>query len=82
MESAVIDRIVDGRIAVLLVGEKQEQFLFPLEDLPKGAKEGSWLLVRIEEKKLLAAKLDEAKLAEAKKRIEAKLDRLRRRGRD
>lgn len=43
MYKAVVDRIVDGKKAVLLVGEKETERIVPLEQLPKGTKEGSWI---------------------------------------
>jgi hypothetical protein len=42
---AVIDRI-EGDLAVLLVGERQEMLNVPLYMLPEGATEGSWLIIR------------------------------------
>lgn len=44
-EPAVIDRIVEG-VAVVLVGEDEEEFQVPESGLPEGAEEGSLLLVR------------------------------------
>lgn len=81
MQSAVIDRIVDGKTAVLLVGEQQQKFYVPLRDLPPGCQEGFWLLVRLVEGKLGEAQIDQLKTEESQKRIRAKLESLRRRGR-
>lgn len=81
LESAVIDRIVDGAHAVLLIGEAQTERVVPAADLPEGAAEGDWLLVRFSGGRLLEARLDPAKTEDARRRIEAKLDRLRARGR-
>lgn len=81
MQSAVIDRVVDGITAVLLVGEEQKQFLCPLHDLPRGSREGLWLLVRLSRGRLIQAELDEEKTKEIQERIGAKLENLRRRGR-
>ena len=37
---AVLDRIVDGRFAVLLVGEEEEEHMIPMFEMPQGSKEG------------------------------------------
>ena len=79
--SAVIDRIVDGRIAVLLVGDKEEQFHCRAEALPPGAEEGHWLQVKIVDGELLAAAIDYEKTAEMQNRIRSKMELLRQRGR-
>lgn len=46
---AVLDRIVDGDKAVLLVGEEEEERLVDVADLPdvdgQQVQEGSWLLI-------------------------------------
>lgn len=44
-EAAVIDRIVEG-VAVVLVGEAEDEFHVPQDELPAGAREGSMLSVR------------------------------------
>lgn len=74
--SAVIDRIVDGKTAVLLVGNEQKQLLAPLEDLPEGSKEGLWLLIELENNKLITAELDKEQTENMKKRISAKRELL------
>lgn len=48
---AVIDRIAEGK-AVLLIGSEESPVYVPVDVLPEGAKEGTWLDVdfRINEK--------------------------------
>ncbi len=46
MTTAVIDRFEDGN-AVLLVGEKEQQVVFPAEELPEGLNEGDFLRIDI-----------------------------------
>lgn len=75
----MIDRIVDGKTAVLLLGDEQAEYLCPVEKLPPGSGEGSWLIVRIKGEELLGAVLDPEKTREMKKTIRAKLALLRRR---
>ncbi len=79
MQSAVVDRIVDGSTAVLLIGQKQTQFLCSVEELPVGVKDGQWLMVKIADGRLLEAQIDLEKTQEMKERIGAKLNLLRKR---
>ena len=67
---AVVDRIVDGAIAVLLVGDDEVELTVPVERLPQGAGEGSVLT--------LALALDAEAGAERLSELGARLDRLRR----
>ncbi len=81
LESAVIDRIVDGQTAVLLVGEREEKFYCSVDKLPSDAEEGSWLQVKIVDGELLAAVMDHEKTAQVRTRIRSKMELLRQRGR-
>lgn len=82
-QSAVIDRIVDGITAVLLVGEGEEQLLCPLTSLPPGSKEGLWLVVSIEDGIVVEAEIDQEKTEAMEAQIRHKraqlLQRTRRR---
>ncbi len=80
-ERAVIDRIVDGEHAVLLVGPEEEERIVPRSCLPPEAKEGVWLLVTFDDDRLLQARIDHEATDRAAERIVSKLERLRRRGR-
>lgn len=80
-QSAVIDRIVDGSTAVLLVGEEEAQFLCPVSALPAGSKEGSWLLVIIKEGELVEASLDQAKTESVLQEVQEKRAQLLKRSR-
>jgi hypothetical protein len=77
IKKAAIDRF-EGKQAVLLVGEKPLNVL--RSALPEGVKEGDWLEVEFEGERLVRAKLDADETARMKKRIEEKLERLRKRG--
>ena len=81
IEKAVIDRIVDGKTAVILVGENELQYEYPADKLPQGAKEGSWLKVEIEDKEIIHISLDQQETDLNRKRIKSKMDKLRKRGR-
>jgi hypothetical protein len=78
---AVIDRIEDGRHAVLITRDPEAQYVFPVERMPPGVTDGSWLEVEIEDGKLISAVFDVAETEAARERTHSKLDKLRKRGR-
>lgn len=83
---AIVDRIVDGKHAVLLVGEEEIERILPADQLPPAVTEGSWLRIWFEKDDPINGgvqkmELDEVGSADARKRIEAKLARLKKRGR-
>ena len=69
---AVIDRF-EGSYAVVLIGPEEIRVDLPVKLLPKGAREGSVLDVSLE--------LDPEGEVERRKRIRAKLDRLKNKSR-
>jgi transcriptional regulator of NAD metabolism len=73
---AVIDRF-EGDKAVLAVGEEQDRLVVLRSFLPKGAKEGDWLKVDVEDDRVISVALDPNETASAKNRIVDKLARLR-----
>ena len=81
LEKAVVDRIVDKKHAVILVGENEIEKIVSVENLPSGAGEGTWLRVEFEEDELVTAEIDAEETARVKARITAKMERLRQRGR-
>ena len=81
MEKAVVDRIVDGKTAVILVGEDERQHHCPADALPEGAREGTWLRVRVESGKIVSMELDQEETDAVRRRIQKKVDRLRAKGR-
>ena len=81
MEKAVVDRIVDGRTAVILVGEDVRQHYYPADELPEGAREGTWLRVLIESGRIVAMEVDQEETDTARRRIQEKMAKLRARGR-
>ncbi len=70
---AVIDR-VEGGLAVLLVGEDEVQLDLPLTCLPAGVQEGSILTVNFEE--------DRVETLDVREKMQRRIDRLRRRGKE
>jgi len=81
LEKAVVDRIVDKRHAVLLVGENEVEKIVSVDKLPPGAGEGTWLEVEFEGDELVVVEVDAEETAQVKARITAKMERLRQRGR-
>ncbi|NMB00818.1 MAG: DUF3006 domain-containing protein [Firmicutes bacterium] len=71
-QCAVIDRIVDGMTAVLLLEEGQGQITVPVEKLPVGSGEGIWLLLTIQDGVLIDVELDLEKTEQVKGRIASK----------
>lgn len=51
---AVLDRIVDGNYAVLLVGDKEEERVVSVIQLPEGAKEGMKYKLTFEDDAIVA----------------------------
>ena len=70
---AVIDRF-EGDYAIVLFGEDEIKVDMPKILLPEGAKEGSWLNINFE--------LDVEGEMKQRERIESKLERLKRKGRE
>ena len=65
------------RYCCLMVGKAE----LPVDVLPAGCRPGMWLLVQLEDGKVVGAELDPHKTAETGARIRSKMDELRRRGR-
>lgn len=73
---AIIDRF-EGNSAVLLVGDEQDRLVVDKCILPTGAKEGDWLKVDMKDDRVFSATADPIGTADAKKRIQDKLSKLR-----
>ncbi|MCL5257111.1 MAG: DUF3006 domain-containing protein [Chloroflexi bacterium] len=73
----VIDRIEDGRLAVLFDDQGRQRMNVPVESLPPGSTEGDWLVVTPTESGALVIEMDRGETEARRKRIRAKLDRLR-----
>ena len=81
MEKAVVDRIVDGKIAVILVGDDQREHHHPADELPEGAREGTWLRVQVESGSVVAMEVDQEETGATIRRLQEKMNKLRLRGR-
>lgn len=79
MNRAVIDRIVDGKYAVLLIGENEEEKIISCSLLPEGVIEGSWVKIQFEGDQLTSIEIDQQETEHRKKRIADKMNLLRQR---
>lgn len=80
-QRAVIDRIVDERHAVLLIGKDEVEAVLPVADLPSGSRSGDWLFVTHDEGgQVRVLGKDEEATGKAEGRVASKLDELRQRG--
>jgi len=77
-DRAVIDRIVDGAIAVLLVGPDEVELHVPARDLPEGAGEGSWVVLDREVTRPRLVTIDHELTADRTEDLESRLQRIRR----
>jgi hypothetical protein len=77
MEHAVIDRF-EGKIAVLLIDDEERQVDVPTDQLPVGVREGHHLQIELEGNRVIQVQVDEEAAERARKRIDDKLNRLRR----
>ena len=69
-DAAVVDRIEDGRHAVLLVGPDEVELVLDVALLPDGALEGDWLRVGLT--------ADPERTAVRRADVAARMERLRR----
>jgi hypothetical protein len=79
-EKAVVDRIVDGEHAVLLVGEREQEMVVPVAQLPAEAGAGMWLRVEVEEGVVTEIVVDVEETEIVRRRIAGKMALLRGRG--
>jgi hypothetical protein len=75
-EKASLDRF-EGEYAVILVGDTDRVVNVLRTQLPKGVKEGIWLVVEFVGDKLITAVIDPEETERARIRIMDKLERLR-----
>jgi hypothetical protein len=80
-ERAVVDRIEDGDLAVVLVGDDEVEHIVPRNELPEGSEAGSVLRVTIEDGRIVNPQLDVEDTEATEKRVGDKMRKLRERGR-
>ncbi len=65
---AVIDRFMEDK-AILIVGENEAEYVVPRASLPYGAVEGLWLLVEVEDHRVIDAVIDDEEITKVKERL-------------
>jgi hypothetical protein len=80
-KQASVDRIEDGRLAVLIIGDLERELVVPVDQLPEGVQGGDWLRVEIDDDELIRAERDSEAKEAASARISEKMQRLKSRGR-
>ena len=75
---AVIDRIVDGATAVLLVGPDETELLLPADELPGTAGEGVWVVLDLDSDPVAVLAVDTELTEQRAKRIANQMERIRR----
>ena len=78
---AVVDRIEDGKHAVLLIEDNQMEKVVPASQLPEGATDGTWLQVSFDGDQLVSVEIDHEETERMRAQISEKMARLRQRGR-
>lgn len=76
----VIDRIVDDKHAVLLVGLEEVEKIISIDQLPPGSEEGTWLILEFTDEELVNILIDTNENKRARERIEEKMKKLRSKG--
>lgn len=76
-DRAVIDRIVDGATAVLLVGPNEDELHLPADQLPQGADEGVWVKLDIGSVPATIVAVDQELTQNRAAAIESQLARIR-----
>ena len=76
---AVIDRIEDGKHAVLIVGGEERQKVITADKLPDGAQEGTWLQVVFDGDTVASISIDEEETEKRQRRISSKMEKLKER---
>lgn len=78
MKKAVIDRIVDQKHVVLLLGDEEKKVIVSIGMLPEGAIEGNIVQVDLDNRdQVTKLILDKEETKEAKDRVASMMDQLR-----
>ena len=73
----VLDRIVEGKHAVVLVEELGKEYIIDVDRLPDGSKEGVWYDLKIVNNEIIEMKIDDETEAVMEKKISSIMDKLR-----
>ncbi|SDZ49216.1 Protein of unknown function [Evansella caseinilytica] len=78
---AVLERIVEGRHAVFLIGDEEKEAIVPVEKLPVPFEEGEHFLLHIRDGVIDGMERNEEKTAAVKSRVQKKMKMLQNRQR-
>jgi hypothetical protein len=76
MEAACIDRF-EGEYAIVILIDKNKEFIVKKSILPKGTSEGDWLYVTVEKDLIIKMEINPKGKEYIKQRIQKKMDELR-----
>jgi hypothetical protein len=73
----ILDRIEEGRHAVILIEEEQREIVFPVDLLPPGSKVNSWFDIVLEDEEITSICLDADTAAAKEQQVQNLLQKLR-----
>ncbi|WP_188208143.1 DUF3006 family protein [Alkalibacillus aidingensis] len=73
----VLDRIVDGQKATILIESLKKEVTLNLDELPKGSQEGTWFDIALEGDQVRELVINQIKTDEQKQSTTNRLNRLR-----
>lgn len=73
----VLDRIEDGRHAVILIEEINKQFVIDISELPEQSSEGTWFTLKLENDEIKEITINQEETTHREDLIRNKLERLR-----
>ncbi|PIB54588.1 DUF3006 domain-containing protein, partial [Pseudomonas sp. 2822-17] len=80
MMQAVIDRIVEGKHAVVLIGEDEVEKIVPIELISDNVNEGDWIEIKIDnDGNIISIEQDTQSTKGTKQRVKNKMELLRKR---
>jgi hypothetical protein len=78
-DRGVVDRIVDGHTAVVLVGPEEDELHVPVDALPAGAEPSSWVVLDLEVEPPAITAVDHDRTEARARDVEDRLARVRER---
>jgi len=79
MLKGVFDRIEDNEKAVILIEEMNDEFIVPVNELPKGAKVNTWLNIEKINDEYHVHSINEKETVRKKEKTSALMEKLRER---
>lgn len=73
----ILDRIVDGRYAVILIEEAQREIVLPADCLPEGSEIHSWFDIELDGEEVKSISRDVETEAAKEQQVDALMEKLR-----